>query len=68
MARYTIAPESMIQWMQDRYGWTRHDARALASLTVDLRITQIVNGTLGVHALLPYHALRLPSTSNDASG
>jgi acetamidase/formamidase len=30
------------------------DALALASLVVDVRITQVVNGTVGVHALLAY--------------
>ena len=35
-----------------RFGLPRADAVALASVVVDLRITQIVNGTLGVHAVL----------------
>jgi acetamidase/formamidase len=30
----------------------------LASVTVDLRITQIVNGVVGVHAVLPPGAIR----------
>ncbi|MEO8394532.1 MAG: acetamidase, partial [Chloroflexota bacterium] len=34
------------------------DAIALASLTVDLHITQIVNGVVGVHAILPHGAIR----------
>lgn len=29
----------------------------LSSLVVDLRVTQIVNGIKGVHALLPHDAL-----------
>lgn len=37
---------------------TRADALALASLVVDLRITQIVNEVRGVHAVLPHGALR----------
>ena len=32
-------------------------ALALASLVVDLRITQVVNGVRGVHALLPHGAI-----------
>ena len=36
---------------------SRGQALALASLVVDLRITQIVNGTVGVHAVLPAAAL-----------
>ncbi len=35
-----------------------HEAIALASLAVDLRITQIVNRTFGVHALWPDGRLR----------
>jgi len=38
----------------------RTDALALASLVVDLRITQIVNGICGVHAILPHAALGEP--------
>ena len=34
------------------------DALALASLVVDLRITQIANGVNGVHAVLPHGAIR----------
>jgi acetamidase/formamidase len=33
---------------------SRLEALALASLVVDLRITQIVNGVCGVHAVLPH--------------
>jgi acetamidase/formamidase len=36
----------------------RQEALALASLVVDLRITQIANRVNGVHALLPHGALR----------
>jgi acetamidase/formamidase len=36
----------------------RRDALARASLLVDLRITQIVNGVKGVHALLRDDAIR----------
>jgi acetamidase/formamidase len=43
----------MLDYMTERYPLTRPDAGVLASLAVDLRITQVVNGTVGVHALLP---------------
>jgi acetamidase/formamidase len=36
---------------------SRSDALAMASLVVDLRITQIVNGVMGVHAVLPDGAI-----------
>jgi acetamidase/formamidase len=34
------------------------EAMALASVAVDLRITQIVNGVQGVHAVLSHGAIR----------
>jgi acetamidase/formamidase len=34
------------------------DAYALCSLAVDLRVTQIVDGVKGVHAMLPKSLLR----------
>jgi acetamidase/formamidase len=34
------------------YGPARDQAIALASVVVDLRVTQIVNGVKGVHAVL----------------
>lgn len=46
------ALEAMIALMQRTRNLGRHDAVALASLCVDLRITQIVNGVRGVHAVL----------------
>jgi acetamidase/formamidase len=47
------ALSGMLEHLQRLYGWTRSEAAVLASLAVDLRITQIVNGTVGVHAVLP---------------
>lgn len=59
-ATYT-ALESMLFLMQRFYGIDKRNALALASLAVDLRITQIVNEACGVHALLPHDRLRAPS-------
>jgi len=53
-----IALESMLDLMGEQYGLSRPDALALASIVVDLRITQIVNEVCGVHALLPHGALK----------
>jgi hypothetical protein len=39
--------------MEEQYQLPRPQALALASLVVDLRVTQIANGVLGVHAALP---------------
>jgi acetamidase/formamidase len=52
------AIEGMLTLMQSQYKLNRRDAIALASLCVDLQITQIVNGVRGVHALLPHGALK----------
>jgi acetamidase/formamidase len=48
---------SMLVLMGRELGLERRDALALASVVVDLRITQVVNGVLGVHAVLPHGAL-----------
>jgi acetamidase/formamidase len=53
-----LAVEGMLDLMAEQYPLDRVDALALASLVVDLRITQIANGVLGVHAVLPHGAIR----------
>lgn len=52
-----IALEAMIELIEQRHDLPRGQALALASLVVDMRITQVVNGVLGVHAVLPHGAL-----------
>jgi acetamidase/formamidase len=47
------ALDAMVTWMTELYGTSRAEALALASTCVDLRVTQVVNVTWGVHALLP---------------
>jgi acetamidase/formamidase len=54
-----IALDAVLDIMVDRYNLTRGQALALASLVVDLRVTQIANGVLGVHALLPDESLSI---------
>ena len=46
------ALEAMLDLMQDQLDVSRKEALALASVVVDLRVTQVVNGTVGVHAIL----------------
>lgn len=53
-----VAVEAMIDHLVAELDLDRHAATALASIAVDLRVTQIVNQTLGVHALLPAERLR----------
>jgi acetamidase/formamidase len=47
-----IAVDGMLALMQRELGLGEKDALALASVGVDLRVTQVVNGQLGVHAVL----------------
>ena len=44
--------------MERELGLERRDALALASVVADLRVTQVVNGVLGVHAVLRDDAIR----------
>ena len=53
-----IALDAMLTLMCQQYALTRTDAIALASVAVDLHVTQIVNGVQGVHAILPHGALQ----------
>ena len=48
----------MIELMEREHGLERRDALALASVAVDLRVTQVVNRVSGVHAMLPHDAIR----------
>lgn len=51
------ALRAMLAWMQHLFGMERTRALALASVVVDLRITQIANDTWGVHAVLRHDAV-----------
>jgi len=53
-----IALEAMLDLLGEQYGLKRLDALGLASLVVDMRITQVVNGVRGVHAVLPHGAIQ----------
>jgi acetamidase/formamidase len=53
-----IAVDGMLDLMQREHRLSRDDALGLASVVVDLRVTQVVNATLGVHAVLRDDALR----------
>ena len=47
-----IATVEMVKLMGELYGFSPRQALSFASLIVNLRITQMVNGVRGVHALL----------------
>lgn len=51
------ALDAMLTWMQALLEVDRARALALASVCVDLRVTQVVNSTWGVHAVLPHAVL-----------
>src|SRR5262249_7304879 len=53
-----LALRGMLDLLEEQYGLPRADALALASLVVDVRVTQIVNQIRGVHAVLPHGALQ----------
>jgi acetamidase/formamidase len=52
-----LALETMLDLMQQELGLDRTRALALASVAVDLRVTQVVNEVKGVHAVLADDAL-----------
>jgi acetamidase/formamidase len=52
-----VAVDGMLALMAREHGLDEADALALASVVVDLRVTQVVNGVLGVHAVLRDDAL-----------
>jgi acetamidase/formamidase len=45
------ALEGMVSWIGELHGVDRARALAIASLALDLRITQVANGVCGVHAV-----------------
>jgi acetamidase/formamidase len=52
------ALNGILDILMHEYQVSRSDALALASLVVDMHITQLVNGARGVHAVLPHGAIR----------
>jgi acetamidase/formamidase len=56
-----IALDGMLRLIEREHGLDRRYALAVASVVVDVRVTQLVNGVLGVHAVLAHDALRMPA-------
>ena len=48
-----IATREMLDWLVEMKGMKRDDAYFLASAAMDLTVTQAVDGTRGIHAMLP---------------
>jgi acetamidase/formamidase len=59
-AAMASAVDGILDVMGRELGLERRDALALASVVVDVRVTQVVNGVLGVHAVLPDGAVGFP--------
>jgi acetamidase/formamidase len=53
-----IAIEGMLDLIGRELGLERREALAFASVVVDLRVTQLVNGARGVHARIAHDAVR----------
>jgi len=47
-----IATREMLDWLVEMKGLTREDAFLLASVAMDLRVTQVVDGAKGIHAVI----------------
>jgi acetamidase/formamidase len=54
-----IATRGIVGLIEREHGLDPQDALALASVVVDLRVTQVVNVTKGVHAVLRDDAIRI---------
>ena len=48
----TLALRDMIALICERTGISREDAYTLCSLAADVRVTQVVNGSKGIHVML----------------
>ncbi len=53
-----IATREMLDWLVEMKGLDRDVAYMLASTAMDLVVTQVVDGTRGIHALLPKSIFR----------
>jgi acetamidase/formamidase len=42
----------MIRWLVEITGWTSEEAYVFCSLACDLRVTQLVDGNKGIHAMV----------------
>ena len=58
-----IAADGIVQLICREHGLGAEDALALASVVADLRVTQIVNGVVGVHGVLRHDAFRSTTMS-----
>ena len=48
-----MAYDQTVEWLAELKGFDSLTTTPLASIGIDYRITQIVDGTKGVHAMIP---------------
>jgi acetamidase/formamidase len=48
-----MAVRKAIKFLNKRYGLSPEEAYAFCSMAVDLHVTQLVDYTLGIHAMIP---------------
>jgi acetamidase/formamidase len=53
-----IATREMLDWIVEMKGLPRDEAYLLASVAMDLRVTQVVDGAKGIHAVIPKSIFR----------
>ena len=56
------ALRDMIAWLMELEGWQRDDAYVFCSLACDLRVTQLVDGNKGIHAMVSRDLLGPPAS------
>jgi len=62
-----VATVEMVNLMDELFGFQPKEALSLASLVVDLHVTQIVNGIRGVHAMLRHDAIQKPASTPEST-
>jgi acetamidase/formamidase len=62
-----MATSQMLDFLCERFGLTRENAYLLSSAAMDLHITQAVDGTKGVHALIPKTIFSASGRSPDSA-
>lgn len=55
-----ISVRQMVKFLQEHQGITRTQAYQAASMAADLRITQLVDGNVGVHMMIAKEYVRRP--------
>jgi acetamidase/formamidase len=48
-----IAVRETVEFLQERTGLSSGEAYPVVSMAVDLRVTELVDGNVGVHAMVP---------------